>query len=719
MHWFNKLSIRKKISFTIMMGALLSSLITGALINVGARYLVADEALTQVKAVHEGKADAVQDYFNDIRDDLLLTASSEGTVRAIRDFMNGWYGLSLQHEDVTGRLRQLYIENNPHEAEVLHKLSDAGDGSLYSRMHGKHHPWFRNYLKRNGYYDIFLFDLKGNLLYTVYKEPDFATNMLNGEYQDSAIADAYRQAVSENAAPGDVFFYDFAPYAPSNGAPASFVATPVYNTSEEKIGVLAFQMPVDNINELMYMEHVLGESGKGFLIGQDYLLRTDVKDNGAKRDILATEVKTKPVKAALAGNNTVGEYVDHLGDEVIAAYAPIEVFDKRWVIVVEKELEQIIAPIARLQWMAILVTLVVIAFLGVAGQYIARSMSRPLKEITSSLQSLAHDKLDTDIRHTLRKDEIGDLANTAVIFREKLKEKHLLETKQAEEEKAHKQAQQELVKAFESKVQSIVTGVSSAVTQLNHMAESVAGSIRYASDANTDISAAVTQTASNVQSVASSAEELSASVQEISSQMQNTNAQVSESVERTEVVDKHASSLKDASGRVKEVIDLIADISSQINLLALNATIESARAGDAGKGFAVVASEVKNLASQTDKSIDEITRVIEDMNMASNDIVDSLASIKKSIGNISESSNNVASAVEEQSATTSEIAQNMTVAAESTSKVNRTMEKASGASQEASHAATEILQATHELAQQSEQLNIEVDAFLQRLQRDG
>ena len=119
------------------------------------------------------------------------------------------------------------------------------------------------------------------------------------------------------------------------------------------------------------------------------------------------------------------------------------------------------------------------------------------------------------------------------------------------------------------------------------------------------------QTTSNVQSVASAAEEMSASVKEISSQVQRTNQLANDSKEKTVAADEKAVVLGTAAHKVSEAVTLIASIAGQINLLALNATIESARAGEAGKGFAVVASEVKNLANQTNKSVEEVSKVIE------------------------------------------------------------------------------------------------------------
>ena len=111
------------------------------------------------------------------------------------------------------------------------------------------------------------------------------------------------------------------------------------------------------------------------------------------------------------------------------------------------------------------------------------------------------------------------------------------------------------------------------------------------------------------------------------------------------------------------IVQLIGDITGQINLLALNATIESARAGEAGRGFAVVAAEVKNLANQAKQATDKITAEIEQLNSISTDVASALNAIKGAIESVTEYVNSTAAAVEEQSAVTADMASNMQQAA--------------------------------------------------------
>jgi methyl-accepting chemotaxis protein len=166
-----------------------------------------------------------------------------------------------------------------------------------------------------------------------------------------------------------------------------------------------------------------------------------------------------------------------------------------------------------------------------------------------------------------------------------------------------------------------------------------------------------------METVAAGAEELNASVREISETMSKSRQTASEAVGRVDAADQQAQRLSAASEAMGGIVELIGNITGQINLLALNATIESARAGEAGRGFAVVASEVKNLANQAKQATDKIGQEIGNLNGISADVVSALTAIKQSIQEVSEYVTSTAAAVEEQSTVTSEMSTSMQRAA--------------------------------------------------------
>jgi methyl-accepting chemotaxis protein len=174
-----------------------------------------------------------------------------------------------------------------------------------------------------------------------------------------------------------------------------------------------------------------------------------------------------------------------------------------------------------------------------------------------------------------------------------------------------------------------------------------------------------------MESVAAGAEELSASVREISSAMVKSKETASGAVARVEDADREAQRLNQAAQSMSGIVQIIQDITGQINLLALNATIESARAGEAGRGFAVVASEVKNLASQAKQAAEKITEEIDSLNGISGDVVGALSAIRREMQNVSEYVTSTAAAVEEQTTVTGEMSASMQRAAAEAAAIAR------------------------------------------------
>jgi methyl-accepting chemotaxis protein len=197
--------------------------------------------------------------------------------------------------------------------------------------------------------------------------------------------------------------------------------------------------------------------------------------------------------------------------------------------------------------------------------------------------------------------------------------------------------------------------------------------VKYATDTTADVIARKKSESVRgmMETVASGAEELNASVREISETMAKSRQTASEAVGRVEAADEQAKRLSAASESMEGIVELIGNITGQINLLALNATIESARAGEAGRGFAVVASEVKNLASQAKQATDRIGQEIGHLNGISADVVSALSAIRHSIQEVSEYVTSTAAAVEEQSTVTSEMSANMQRAAAEASSIGR------------------------------------------------
>ncbi len=213
---------------------------------------------------------------------------------------------------------------------------------------------------------------------------------------------------------------------------------------------------------------------------------------------------------------------------------------------------------------------------------------------------------------------------------------------------------------------------------VDHNLEQIMEAVINANSQTSSASSASGETLQTVESVAAATEEFQASSQEIAQSMERSRGEVSKAIEEAQTAADSTNKLTAAAQSMNNIVVVIQDIASQINLLALNATIESARAGEAGKGFAVVASEVKSLANQVGKATEQITNEIGDMQDISEEVVQFLVSIKSAVESVESSVTSVASAVEEQVATSHEISSSMQTASNAVGNVNESLATING-----------------------------------------
>jgi methyl-accepting chemotaxis protein len=666
-----------------------------------------EQALT---AVVEGRKAALADYLGSIEQDLRSLAQNPMVLKATVDFTNAWQQLGKAQ---TETLQRLYITDNPNPTGKKHKLDSADDGSEYSSHHAAYHPWLRKFLIERDYYDIFIFDPEGNLVYTVFKELDYATNLLDGEWRDTDLGKAYR--IAKSSAREKLSFFDFRPYAPSHGAPASFISTPIFGKDGKRLGVLVFQMPINRLNNVMGVTAGLGETGETYVIGQDLLMRTDSRFSEESL-ILKQKVSSKTAQLALNGESGVQETFDYRGAKTISAYVPFDFHGTRWALLAEKNVAEAMAPIFRMRNIMLVIAGVALVIITGIGIFFSRMISGPISDITLTMRTLADGNSDVEVPGLDRSDEIGSMAGAVEVFKVNAQERNRLETEAEDAEASAKRektaAMRELAEKFESTAGGILKGVSAASTELN----STAGEMSQLSDRSLEQTSAVAtasdQASTNVQTVAAASEELSSSIAEISRQVLESSRITSEAVVESVKTNESITNLNNAAGKIGDVVNMINDIASQTNLLALNATIEAARAGEAGKGFAVVASEVKHLATQTATATEEISSQIAAMQQETGGAVDALNGITEIINKINEISISVSSAVEEQTAATQEISRNIEEASRGTQEVNASIASVSDASRETGNASNQVRSASQELAQQADQLNDAVSVFL-------
>lgn len=440
---------------------------------------IENEAFHKLTAIRQAKASHVEHEMREIRNQVITFAEDFMVVQAMKDFKRGFAAMEKEAADAPAAverashdldhfyekkflpqlnansqtpfyidelrpanpaavlLQQRYIAANPNPVGEKKQFTVAADNSLYDKVHSRYHSVFLSFLEKFGYYDIFLVDNKtGSIVYSVAKEVDFGKSFTEPLLRNANIAKAFRSGV---AATGRGFSHlvDFAYYYPSYNAPASFIASPIYD-GDEKIGILIFQMPTDRINSIMtndrrWSEIGLGKSGETYLVGRDHTLRSQsrfflenedqylqnladstsvsreviYKIRNLKTSIGLQPVQTPVVDKALAGES--GEMVvdDYRNVRVFSSYQPLEIGDVQWVLLSEIDKSEAMQPIRKLG------LLMAMSFLGLLlpimffARFVSRFISDPLVGL-AALMGEVEESGDLSLRvPEFHNDEVG------------------------------------------------------------------------------------------------------------------------------------------------------------------------------------------------------------------------------------------------------------------------------------------------------------------------
>jgi methyl-accepting chemotaxis protein len=326
----------------------------------------------------------------------------------------------------------------------------------------------------------------------------------------------------------------------------------------------------------------------------------------------------------------------------------------------------------RFVWIALAVALVVAIGLLLL---VTRSIVGPVRHMVDQLRLVAAGRLD--VRTALdRGDEVGQMSS-----------------------------------ALDEALGANADNLSSASERLSAVSAQMSGTAAEAATQTDLVAASAEQVSHNVQTVAAGTEEMSASIREIAHNATDAASVAGRAVEAAEATTATVAKLGESSTEVGNVIKVINSIAEQTNLLALNATIEAARAGEAGKGFAVVANEVKELAQETARATEDISRRIEAIQTDTGEAVTAIHQISEIIAQISDTQTTIASAVEEQTATTNEMSRNVTEAATGSTDIARTITGVARAATENTAAAASTNEAADDLAQMAASMQALVGRF--------
>ncbi|MDH4320652.1 MAG: methyl-accepting chemotaxis protein [Desulfobulbaceae bacterium] len=556
----------------------------------------------QLQAISAIKKNTISDYFKTTKADIETIAASSDA--------------ALMFDELVG----YHIATNV-EATGSYDVSTAD----YKEISSHHSKFLDEYVKNYEYYDMFIICAKhGHVMYTYAKEADNGTNLAHGEYKDSALAALWRDVLSTGA----TSFQDFAPYAPSNGAPAAFIGTPMKKDGEI-IAVMAMQLPLVHINEIMQERTGMGETGETYMVGKDKLMRSDSFLDPQNHTVLTSfadpvkgKVDTKPAQMALAGETGAGIHMDYNGNQVLSVYTPVNVFGTTWALLTEIDEAEVVGQsvaakmLLRKVWLIGAISMAFIAFAVFSSGLITRDLLKKLGEIITTLDDGA--------------EQVAAASN------------QISSTSQELAEGANQQA-------------AGLEETSASLEEMSSMTKQNSDNAKYASTLAKDTNKIV--------------EDASQTMAQLTSAM---------------------AAITRSSDETSKIIKTIDAIAFQTNLLALNAAVEAARAGEAGAGFAVVADEVRNLAMRAAEAASDTTVLIENTVDRIKDGNTLVATSSATFTQIAESSLKVTQLVDEISAASNEQSQGVGQLNSAMSEMDKVVQQNAASAEESASASEEL-----------------------------
>lgn len=456
--WFMNLPLSKKQILALLVAGVVPMVLVSIISLQVAKTEIAQQAFDQLNAVKEIKAEAVSRYFKSVEKQLItmsvqdsvatsikwykkyfqnfvtaegLTGNDIGRMRKqLRDFYTNQYGTKYSAENEGKKINVLelldgldaeaivaqyfYIANNENALGEKHLLDRSEGASPYHQVHEQFHSDVRLFLESFGYYDIFFVDIEtGDIVYSVFKELDYGTSLLNGPYAQTNFARAFRKA--RDLDEGQIVIEDYKNYTPSYEAPASFAATPIVENGE-KLGVLIFQMPLEPINAIMTERAGMGESGETYLVGRDLLMRSDSYLDPKNHSVVGSfkhpelgSVKTEATEEAFKGESNSKIIIDYNGNPVLSSYALIDILGQfQWAILAEIDESEAFAGVSTLTWIGLALVIIVAIVISLSALGISRLIVSPILALGKAIHRVEregnfHIQLKNDYQ-----DEIGD-----------------------------------------------------------------------------------------------------------------------------------------------------------------------------------------------------------------------------------------------------------------------------------------------------------------------
>ena len=402
-------------------------------------------------SVRNIKKNQLQDYFGNLKEQIINFSQQDfagNSIGRFYGFTGAFEKLGTTPQEARARAQARYVPGSwdklqqpDSQVEIEPSISALilAD-EMYGRVHQRFHRGYADMVRKSNYSDIFLVDLNGDVVYSVTKQANFATNLLSGPYQSSGLGNTFakiKRRLDGGQKPQQIFeFTDFGRNE-LTGQVVAYLAAPVMQYDYVR-GVVIFELLPDKLNQIMAEREGLGATGETILIGPDKRMRANAwlapefsVENSFSPDF--RPLQTPLIIKALSGEQGVGPFLSYHDDEVLAAYTQVKVFDTEWAFIAEISTSEAYAPIRQLETLVILLGAGSLLLLILFSRCLSPSTTAPLRSLTAAAEQVADGALDHPITIPRTDDDIDRLAQAFRHMQRTVKDKIELIERQTQE----------------------------------------------------------------------------------------------------------------------------------------------------------------------------------------------------------------------------------------------------------------------------------------------
>ena len=611
---------RKGLGRTLLfwfLGLSIIPLILVSLINFWNTYNQSYEREKQaLEAVAYNKQAHIGSYFTRIATDLRAESSKQANVRFLLALENGFRESGQTVQNFVKSYQWALIEDEY-----------STDIKVFQRTYG--------------YDDLFLIDTDGNVLFSVLQESALGSNLFTGEFSDTKFSASCQIALET----GEPVLSDFEFFDPSHHVVTGFFISVMVDEFGDKVGLIALQIPYYQMNEILVERSGMGETGESYLVGDDFLMRSESRFG--ENMMLMQKVETEAVISAMRGDTGTMIIKDYRGVEVLSSFFPLDfpggfITNFNWVMITEIDRSQVFASLSSMQLFSgllLLITAILVVFLAMI---IADRIVKPIRYISGIATQAANGEIMKINEGLNRNDEIGVLLKSF----DKLNRSNFEMVQVAERiskgdlsvkvtPRSDKDALGKALALMSENLKEQIVEIGEGVNVLAASTTEIITSISQLASTATETASSISETATTVEEVKQGAEVTSQKAKEVSEKatkmsrisVEGTNATANsvsgmeKITEQMNMINEMVEQLEEQSQTIGDITFSVNNLAEQSNLLALNAAIEAAKAEEHGIGFTVVAEEIRTLSDQSKQATSQVRKILQEIRESINSVM--------------------------------------------------------------------------------------------------